>query len=76
MQKIKVGTAEPIFKLAHAVLSDKKDEEILNLIEQTYKLDKVDIESYREWPLFQTLRQNHELNIKIESILLKEEQKN
>lgn len=75
LSKIKVGTAEPIFKLAHSILSDKPDEQLLELISQTKKLDDIDLETYQEWPLFDPLRKNEELNIKVLKIL-SEEQKN
>ncbi|MEC4054035.1 hypothetical protein VSP10_14745 [Myroides odoratimimus] len=62
---IKVGTVTPLFKLAHAILSEKGDNIILNLIVQTHKLEDIDFDSYSEWPLFEFIREKKELNEKI-----------
>lgn len=65
LKTIKVGTAAPIFKLAHAILSNKKQETIIELIEQTQALGDIDEDIYSEWPLFEFLRVQEKLNIKI-----------
>ena len=62
---IKVGTSTPLFKLAHAVLSEKNDNTILELIDQSNKLNDIDFDSYSEWPLFEFIRDKKELNEKI-----------
>lgn len=72
--KIKVGTAEPIFKLAHSILSEKPDNIILELIQQTYKLEDIDLETYQEWPLFDSVRNKESLDSQVR-IILREEQK-
>jgi hypothetical protein len=65
LSKIKVGTSTPIFKLAHATLSDKSDKTILELIKQTKAIKDIDLDDYNEWPLFSFLRDKKELNDKI-----------
>jgi len=65
LKTIKVGTATPLFKLAHAILSDKKQDTILELIEQTQALGDIDEDIYTEWPLFEFLRVQEKLNVKI-----------
>lgn len=69
LNKIKVGTSTPLFKLAHATLSDKSDKTILELIKQTKSLKDIDLEDYSEWPLFSFLRNKKELNEKIIGVL-------
>lgn len=68
---IKVGTSTPLFKLAHAILSEKTEKIILELIEQSYKLEEIDFDSYSEWPLFEFIRNKKELNEKVEDKLKK-----
>lgn len=65
LKTIKVGTATPLFKLAHAILSDKKQDAIIELVEQTKALGDIDEEIYSEWPLFEFLRVQEKLNSKI-----------
>lgn len=65
LKTIKVGTVTPLFKLAHAILSDKKQDTILELIEQTQALGDIDEDIYSEWPLFEFLRVQEKLNGKI-----------
>jgi|TARA_B110000908_G_C10188592_1_gene419293 hypothetical protein len=69
LKTIKVGTSTPFFKLAHAILSDKVDKTILDLLEQSFKLKQVTIETYSEWPIFEFIRNKKILNTKIEKIL-------
>lgn len=72
LSTIKVGTATPLFKLAHAVLSEKNDNIILNLVDLSYKLGEIDIDSYSEWPLFEFTRDKKELHDKIIEKILKQ----
>lgn len=62
---VKVGTSTPIFKLAHAILSDKNDSVIIELIEKSFKLKEIDQESYSDWPLFEFIRVKKTLNKKV-----------
>lgn len=56
LKKIKVGTASPIFKLGHSILSGDKLSTIIDLIKQSFSLDEIDIEKYNEWPIYASLR--------------------
>ena len=69
LKSIKVGTSLPLFKLAHAILSNKPDKTILELIEQSFKLEEIDYDSYSEWPIFEFVRSKKRLNSQIEKIL-------
>lgn len=69
LSNIKIGTFSPLFKLAHSILADKDDSIIFNLIEKSYKLEEIDLDSYLEWPLFDFIREKDELNDKIVKFL-------
>src|SRR5690606_15845205 len=56
LKKIKVGTASPIFKLGHAILSGSELTNIIDLIKQSFALEEIDIEKYSEWPIYNALR--------------------
>ncbi len=61
LKKIKVGTATPIFKIAHNILSDKHDD-LGELFTQAIVVDKLNIDSYLEWPIFDFVREKDEIN--------------
>ncbi|PKB45106.1 hypothetical protein AX016_3344 [Cellulophaga sp. RHA19] len=61
LKKIKVGTATPIFKIAHNILSDKYDD-LEELFTQAIIVDKLIIDSYLEWPIFDFVREKDEIN--------------
>jgi hypothetical protein len=61
LKKIKVGTATPIFKIAHNILSDKHDN-LEELFSQAIIVDKLNIDSYLEWPIFDFVRGKDEIN--------------
>lgn len=61
LKKIKVGTATPIFKIAHNILSDKH-ENLEELFTQAIVVDKLSIDSYLEWPIFDFVREKDEIN--------------
>jgi len=69
LKTIKVGTSTPLFKLAHAILSEKTEKIILELIEQSFKLDEISYDTYKEWPMFEFTRKKKKLNTQIEKIL-------
>jgi hypothetical protein len=60
LKKIKVGTASPLFKLGHAILSGSDLSNIIDLIKQAYALEDFDIDKYLEWPIYGTIRSNSE----------------
>ncbi|MEE1899333.1 hypothetical protein V1389_13360 [Flavobacterium rakeshii] len=62
LKNIKVGTASPTFKLAHAILSEKEDEIILSLIKKSTKINEINLTIYNEWPIFEFVRKNDKLN--------------
>lgn len=64
LKKIKVGTATPIFKIAHNILSDKHDD-LEELFIQSIIVDKLNIDSYMEWPIFDFIRGKEEINQKL-----------
>lgn len=64
LKKIKVGTAAPIFKIAHNILSDKYDD-LEELFTQSIIVDKLSIDSYLEWPIFDFVREKEEINKKL-----------
>lgn len=64
LKKIKVGTATPIFKIAHNILSDKHDD-LEELFTQAIIVDKLNIDSYLEWPIFDFIRGKEEINQKL-----------
>ena len=68
LKKIKVGTASPIFKLAFAILSDKH-ENLLELVKHAKSIDELDINKYKEWPIYDFIRENNDINSKIETEL-------
>ncbi|MDO7853190.1 hypothetical protein [Hymenobacter convexus] len=54
LKKIKIGTAAPIFKLAHAILSDNH-ENIVVLFRRAIAAEEMDATHYLEWPIFEFL---------------------
>ncbi len=69
LKKIKIGTASPIFKLAHAVLSGSNLESILDLIKQTHALEQIDLEKYSDWPIYSSLRSDPKKNEEVTKLL-------
>ncbi|MCH4552155.1 hypothetical protein [Aestuariibaculum lutulentum] len=61
LKKIKVGTATPIFKIAHNILSDKHDD-LEELFAKAIIVDELNIDSYLEWPIFDFVRVKDEIN--------------
>lgn len=61
LKKIKVGTATPIFKIAHNILNDKHDD-LEELFTQAIVLDELNIDFYLDWPIFDFVRENDDLN--------------
>ncbi|MEL4457380.1 hypothetical protein [Lutimonas vermicola] len=68
LKTIKVGTCTPLFKLAHAILSNKNDSIIIEFAEDSLKLEEIDFEDYKSWPLFQFTRSEKVLNEQMEQI--------
>ncbi|WP_027421110.1 hypothetical protein [Crocinitomix catalasitica] len=64
LKKIKVGTATPIFKIAHNILRDKHDD-LEELFTQSIIVDKLNLDSYLEWPIFDFVREKEEINKKL-----------
>lgn len=64
LKNIKVGTATPIFKIAHNILNDKHDD-LEELFRQAIVVDKLSIDSYLEWPIFDFVREIEEINKKL-----------
>jgi hypothetical protein len=69
LSSIKVGTSTPLFKLAHAILSDNTEKVIIGLVEQAYALEDINKTDYLEWPLFEFLRAKEKMNNKILDLL-------
>jgi len=70
LKKIKTGTLSPIFKLAFAILSDNY-KDIIDLVKQAKSLEDIDLNKYHEWPIYDFIRDNEELNAQIENELIK-----
>lgn len=68
IKNIKVGTSSPVFKLAFAILTDKHDG-IIDIAHQAKALGDIDIDKYRDWPIFSFIREEEELNAKFELLL-------
>lgn len=69
LKEIKIGTATPIFKLAHSILSDSKPDIIIEYIKQTKTLNEIDFDKYIEWPIYSFIQENKALNKQVEEIL-------
>ena len=61
LEKIRVINLTPIYKLAKSILSDEI-EGVRNTFKQAVIVDQLIIDQYYEWPLFEDLRENIELN--------------
>lgn len=61
LDKLKVGALSPIFKIAHKILNNDYDGAI-NLFEKSKVVDKLILDNYKEWPLFEELRLDETLN--------------
>jgi hypothetical protein len=61
LDNIKVGTATPIFKIAHNILSDKHDD-LEQLFTQAIIVDELIIDNYLEWPIFDFVREKEDIN--------------
>ena len=68
LKKLKMGTASPIFKLAHSILSENHIN-IVELVKQSKAMDEIDIVRYNEWPIYEFLRNNETIHKKIEEEL-------
>ncbi|MBI2274984.1 MAG: hypothetical protein HYU70_14395 [Bacteroidetes bacterium] len=68
LKKVKTGTASPIFKLAYAILSEDHTK-IVELVKQSISLDELDLSKYKEWPIYEFVRNNKDINSKIEAEL-------
>jgi len=68
LEAIKVGTALPIFKLAHCILSDDEDE-IIALVKKSKILNDIDHEKYNEWPIYSFLREKEPINSDVLAML-------
>jgi len=64
LKNIKVGTATPIFKIAHNILSEKH-EDLEELFTQAIVVDKLIIDNYLEWPIFDFVREKEDINKKL-----------
>jgi hypothetical protein len=64
LKNIQIGTASPIFKIAHQILEDNYID-----LEENFKkailLGELSIDYYLEWPIFDFVRENEELNTKL-----------
>jgi hypothetical protein len=68
LKKIKAGTVSPVFKLAIAILSDKHDN-IIDLVKQAKAINELDLNKYKEWPIYDFIRDISDINTKIEKEL-------
>lgn len=68
LKKMKMGTASPIFKLAHSILSENH-KNIIELVKQSKAMDEIDIVRYNEWPIYEFVRNNETIHKKIEEEL-------
>ncbi|MGY6650108.1 hypothetical protein [Wenyingzhuangia sp. IMCC45574] len=64
LKTIKVGTATPLFKIAHNILNDKYDD-LEELFNQSVVVDDLNIDWYLEWPIFDFVRDKSELHQKL-----------
>ncbi|MFC4687225.1 hypothetical protein ACFO4P_09815 [Epilithonimonas pallida] len=69
LKTIKVGTATPIFKVAHKILSNDL-QDIENEIKKAIILEELNQEQYLEWPLFDEIRNIVTLDEKISSYFI------
>lgn len=61
LKKIRVGTSSPIFKIAYQILADDHTDLMENL-RKSMTLDEIGLKEYLEWPIFEFVRNNTELN--------------
>lgn len=64
LKAIKVGTATPIFKIAHKILSNDF-ENIENEIKKAIILEEINKDQYLEWPIFEEIRNMNVVDEKI-----------
>ena len=62
LEELRVGTMSPIFKIAKHILCDEY-EIAISLFKQSIVTDDFNIDEYLEWPIFEEIRINEELNI-------------
>lgn len=67
LKKIKIGTSSPIFKIAYQIMSDNHSNLIANF-KKSIALDEIDLSNYLEWPIFEFIRENEEINNNIISV--------
>ena len=61
LNEIRISTLSPIFRIVNHILKDEFNEGIL-LFKQAIIVDEFSIADYLEWPIFDELRENEELN--------------
>lgn len=61
LKDIKIGTSTPIFKFSYNVLNDNYDN-IIELFQKAILLEEITIDQYLEWPIFDFVRENEEIN--------------
>ncbi|UOR06713.1 hypothetical protein MUN82_06340 [Hymenobacter aerilatus] len=61
MKYMKTGALSPIFKIAHCVLKNNLDDAV-KLIPKAIHADDLTLDDYDDWPLFDEIRLNEELN--------------
>ena len=64
LKSIKIGTATPIFKVAHKILSNDFDN-IESEIRKAIVLEELSKEQYLEWPIFEEIRNMNIIDKKI-----------
>ena len=63
LEEIRVGTMSPIFKIAKHILINE-NETAISLLKQSIVVDEIKLEDYLEWPIFEELRKDQNLNLK------------
>ena len=53
----------PIFKIAKHILINE-NETAISLLKQSIVVDEIKLEDYLEWPIFEELRKDQNLNLK------------
>jgi hypothetical protein len=61
LEELRVGSMSPIFKIAKHILNDE-NELAITLIKQSIIVDELKLEDYLEWPIFEELRNDKDLN--------------
>lgn len=69
LKDIKIGTATPIFKISFNLLNDNF-ENIEELFQKAIMLKEINFDQYQEWPIFDFIRCNNEINEKVTKLLM------